>query len=257
MESSTEDTYDVRVWGHIYALKLFAELKVQQRFAELHSDTDPWIARLTEILQEEEIGGGGWNYANQRRHAAFVTAPAVQSLLLAKESGQEVDADLLQRAADALIDTRSENGAYAYSGKANSRRNAQLPGSIARSAVCEATLLMLGKGDTEHLQLAIDAFHEHWQELEKRRKKTGTHEPPYGVAPYYFYYGHRYLAQRISLLPEETMDEEFQKFVEVLLRTKDDDDTWNDRVFDRSKAFGTAMALLALSESNADAETGK
>ena len=257
MESSTEDTYDVRVWGHIYALKLFAELKVQQRFAELHSDTDPWIARLTEILQEEEIGGGGWNYANQRRHAAFVTAPAVQSLLLAKESGQEVDADLLQRAADALIDTRSENGAYAYSGKANSRRNAQLPGSIARSAVCEATLLMLGKGDTEHLQLAIDAFHEHWQELEKRRKKTGTHEPPYGVAPYYFYYGHRYLAQGISLLPEETMDEEFQKFVEVLLRTKDDDDTWNDRVFDRSKAFGTAMALLALSESNADAEKGK
>ncbi len=110
----------------------------------------------------------------------------------------------------------------------------------------ETTLLTLGHGDMGQLQAAIDAFHEHWDELEKRRKKTGTHEPPYGVAPYYFYYGHRYLAQGIGHLPLEKQSAQYERFDALLLKTKDQDNTWNDRVFSRSAAFGTAMSILAL-----------
>lgn len=251
MQPGTRDRYDVRVWGHIYALKLFCELQHHARFADSLKKTDPWIEKLTATLIEEEIDGGGWNYANQRSHAAFVTAPAVQALLLAKQSGQEVPEELFARSAGILEDSRTEDGAYQYSGRLNSRRPAKLPGSIARSAVCEATLLMLNQGSQEHLKHAIDAFHEHWDELEKRRKKTGTHQPPYGVAPYYSYYGHRYLAQAVRMLPDEQQDAELERFRAVLLKTKDDDDTWNDRVFDRSKAFGTAMAILALCSDDA------
>ena len=109
---------------------------------------------------------------------------------------------------------------------------------------------MLGQGDEEKILFAINAFHEHWNELEKRRKKTGTHKPPHGVAPYYFYYGHRYAAQAIRMLPKDKQDAEFEKYVAVLMKTKDPDNTWNDRVFDRSKAYGTAMSLLALSRNN-------
>ena len=116
--------------------------------------------------------------------------------------------------------------------------------------MCIRDRLLLGGGDTEKLQAAINAFHVHWEELEKRRKKTGTHVGPHGVAPYYFYYGHRYLAQAIKMLPKEKQDDEFQKFLQVLMKTKDSDNTWNDRVFDRSKAYGTAMSLLALSREN-------
>jgi hypothetical protein len=32
----------------------------------------------------------------------------------------------------------------------------------------------------------------------------------------------------------------------VILRTRDGDGTWNDRVFPRSRNYGTAMIVLAL-----------
>ncbi len=247
MKASTANRYDVRVWGHIYALDYFCRLKKHRRFADLIKKTDPWIPKLVEALVTEEIDGGGWNYANQRAHASFVTAPAVQALLLAKSTGAKVPEEIFQRSIKVLQSSRTKDGAFQYSGTTGGRRrDAKLPGSIARSAGCETTLILLGKGDQKHLQSSIDAFHKYWDELEKRRQKTGTHVPPYNVAPYYFYYGHRYLAQAIQSLPKEKQAAEFKKFNKVLMKTRDKDNTWNDRVFKRSKSFGTAMAILAL-----------
>ncbi|MFK7821566.1 MAG: hypothetical protein AB8G99_22820 [Planctomycetaceae bacterium] len=247
MTADTAEAYDVRIWGHIYGLDLFCRLRASGRFEDLRERTDPWVPKLVEILKTEQTPDGGWNYANRRgrRHASFVTAPAVQALLLAKEQGENVPDDVLMRARRALLISRTEAGAFQYSGT-STRHPAALPGSIARSAVCESTLLLLGGGNVDHLRGAIDAFHKHWDELEKRRKKAGTHLPPYNVAPYYFYYGHRYLAQAIQFLPTDEQTAQYNKFKAVLMRTKDPDDTWNDRVFDRSKAYGTAMSILAL-----------
>lgn len=245
MKPDTRDAYDVRVWGHIYALDFFCRIRGSKRLDSVREKTDPWIPKLVEILKTEQIADGGWNYAGRRRHASFVTAPAVQALLLAKQQGENIPDSVFEKAKEVLKSSRTEAGAFQYSGTAE-RRPAALPGSIARSAVCESTLMLLGEGKVDHLRGAIDAFHEHWDELEKRRKKTGTHKPPFNVAPYYFYYGHRYLAQSIQFLPESEKAAATQKFVTVLLKTRDDDDTWNDRVFDRSKAYGTAMSVLAL-----------
>ena len=250
MEPSIRNTYDVRVWGHIYALDYFCRLDKSSGFKELKKKTEPWIQKLVDAVVFQEIKSGGWNYANQRSHACFVTAPAIQALLLAKQRGYSVPDKILSRGANILKASRLEQkpGGFTYSGTRD--RGDTAPGSIARGPVSESTLMMLGQGDEEKIQFAINAFHEHWNELEKRRKKTGTHKPPHGVAPYYFYYGHRYAAQAIRMLPKEKQDDEFNKFVAVLMKTKDPDDTWNDRVFDRSKAYGTAMSLLALSREN-------
>ena len=248
MKPSEANRYDVRVWGHIFALDYFCRLKASGGYDELTELTNPWIQTLVDALVVEEVPGGGWNYATKRRHGCFVTATALQALLLANEAGATVPAELFQRGAAILRKTRitknAESGAFQYSGTAG---NDTLPGSIARAPLCETTLLLLGEGDQQRLAQAIEAFHTHWDELEKRRKKTGTHMPPHGVAPYYFYFGHRYVAQAIRLLPDAEQDEAFARFVSVLLRTKDPDNTWNDRVFDRSKAYGTAMSILALS----------
>lgn len=245
MQADTQDAYDVRVWGHIYALDLFCRLRATDRFNTLRERTDPWIPKLVKILMTEQIADGGWNYAGQQRHACFVTAPAVQALLLAKQQGEDVPDKVFTKAKGVLRASRNEYGAFRYSGTEGRRRTA-LPGSIARSAVCESTLLLLGEGNVEDIRNAIDAFHKHWDELEKRRKKSGTHEGPYNVAPYYFYYGHRYLGQAIRMLPKDEQAAELKKFTAVLMRTRDADDTWNDRVFDRSKAYGAAMSVLAL-----------
>jgi len=145
---------------------------------------------------------------------------------------------------------RAKTGAFLYSGRFKEGEPGvtgdQVAGSIARSAACETTLLLLGGGSVGAVKGAIDAFHEHWQALEDRRKKTGTHIGPYKIAPYYFYYGHRYAAQAIEMLPEKERAKERKRLLEAILRTRDEDGTWNDRVFPRSRNYGTAMIVLAL-----------
>jgi hypothetical protein len=130
-------------------------------------------------------------------------------------------------------------------------RTASLAGSAGRSAVCESTLWLLGQDALDPLRASALNFFEHWDELEARRKKNGTHEGPYGIAPYYFYYAHAYTAQAIELLPEQPRAELRERMLETLLRTRDEDGTWDDRVFPRTRNYGTAMAVLVLLQERA------
>ena len=247
LEASTEDAYDVRLWGHATAL----EFLCHARTAGLRpKDVDAWIPKLVKCIVTEELPHGGWNYAGRNQPASFVTAPVAQSLLLARGRGVDVPRDVLDRARRVLENARTDAGAFLYSGQfkeGESRYTSdQLAGSCARSAACESTLRLLGGGSVDAVRGALNAFHRHWDELEKRRKKTGTHEGAYRIAPYYFYYGHRYAAQAIQMLPEASRAAERERMIPVILKTRDSDGTWNDRVFDRSRAFGTAMVVLAL-----------
>ena len=70
--------------------------------------------------------------------------------------------------------------------------------------------------------------------------------PPYGIAPYYFFYAHYYAAQAIELLPETDRDEYRSRMRELLLQIREDNGSWNDRVFRRSANYGTAMAIMSL-----------
>jgi hypothetical protein len=113
-------------------------------------------------------------------------------------------------------------------------------------AVAELALYQAGRSDLARLRGAVDAFFVHWKWLEDRRAKPGTHEGPYGIAPYYFYFAHCYAAVAIELLPEVDRSAYRAQLEELLLKTAQEDGTWNDRVFPRSAAYGTAMAILAL-----------
>lgn len=250
MVPSTRDTYDVRVWGHCYALDLFCRLREAKQMGAHSKAIESWIPRLVAALIKEELPKGGWNYDNRRVHAAFVTSPVTQALLLARAQGEDVPDEVFKRAREALEGSRLNSGTFIYSGLVPAARKnddgKDLPGSVARSAVSETTLQLLGGGSVKAVDAAISAFHEHWKWLEKRRKKTGTHVPPYGIAPYYFYYGHRYAGQAIQMLPEDQRAAERKRLVEKIMRTRDEDGTWNDRVFPRSRNFGTNMVMLAL-----------
>jgi hypothetical protein len=91
-------------------------------------------------------------------------------------------------------------------------------------------------------------FLEHWEWLEKRRKQDGTHVPPYMIAPYYFFYAHRHVAQAIEFLPEAERPALREKLYALLWRVREESGGWNDRVFPRSESFGTAMTVMALRE---------
>lgn len=247
MAPSTVDAYDVRVWGHACALELFARLRAAPKFAltaEQAAKVEAWIPKLVSTLVTEELRTGGWNYASRRQPASFVTAFVAQSLLWAKGGGAEVPTPVLARARRVLEKQRPESGAFAYAGGADPEE--AMHAACARAAECESTLRLLGGGSVEAVQAALDAFHAGWEHLAVRRKKTGTHVPPYSIAPYYFYFGHRYAAQAIQLLPEASRAAERAKLLEVILRTRDEDGTWNDRVFPRTRNYGTTMVILAL-----------
>jgi hypothetical protein len=244
MAPSTDNRYDVRVWGHACALEFLCYLRAAKKTGN-DARVDAWIKKLVEALLTEEIPGGGWNYANHKTHASFVTAPVTQALLLAHGQGEKVPAAVFERARKVLEDARYDSGGFAYSGQTKGKDDGNvLPGSVARSAVCETTLVLLGGGSVANIQKAVDAFHTHWEELEKRRQKPGTHVKPYMVAPYYFYYGHRYCAQAIQMLPEKDRAAERTRLLKLVLKVRDKDGTWNDRVFERSRNYGTAMVVL-------------
>ncbi|MBK8976391.1 MAG: hypothetical protein IPM29_10715 [Planctomycetes bacterium] len=258
MQPSTEDRYDVRGWGHIYALQLLLRLRDLGGVpAGLAEPVDERVTWLVDALQASAIPRlGGWNYAGRQRPSPFMTAPALQALFWAAARGEAVDPAVVEAALDALERGRAAAGSIAYAVPAESRAEVAeaelafmdlLPGSIGRMVCVEATLWAAGRGSQQRLGAAVDAFFEHWQALEARRKRSGTHVRPYGVAPYYFVFAHYHVAQAIELLDDPAVrDARRSALRELLANVREPDGGYNDRVFPRSRAYGTAMIMMAL-----------
>lgn len=249
--------YDVRGWGYTYGAHFLLDLQKRGLVGEDDkAKVEAALAFYLDGIEQTQIPAvGGWNYArpNGRDQPAgpssFMTAATVQTLLLAKAAGREVKADTLERALIVLEKSRYPSGSVAYSGAAQrGGRGDSTPGATGRMCIVEATLLMAGRGDAKDVRGALDAFFTHWDWLEARRQKTGTHVPPFGVAPYYFMFAHRYAAQCVELLPASEREEYRRRFLLTLWRSREADGTWNDRVFRRSAAYGTAMAMLGMTE---------
>jgi hypothetical protein len=260
MQPTTEDIYDVRGWGHIYALSFLTELAERGLVpGDREVDVRKAVKWLVAALEASDIEpGGGWNYAGQRNASPFMTGPGIQALLAARKQGVGVSKKTVELAFRALTRARTASGGITYTIPGRPVRQIdeeklhfmdKLPGSIGRMSIVEATLAAADRGDQARLKHAVDSFFEHWQELEVRRQKNGTHIPPYGVAPYYFMYAHHAAAQAIAALDDEdARDAATEKLCATLLKVREKNGGWNDRVFERSLNYGTAMALLAQAE---------
>ena len=247
--------YDVRNWGHCYGLRFLLRAKSTLKLSpELTLKVDRAMQFFLEALKKTEIPTvGGWQYArksgieNVSDMSPFMTAPCLEALLEAKVAGLEISPELLERTCAALELCRGASGYVAYgTAKPIRDQEQQIPGAMGRMCATEVALAKAGKQDNARLRFAVEAFFKHWEELEKRRKKQGTHLAPYGVAPYYFYYAHLYAAEAIALLPAAEQPELAERFLATLLKSRDTDGTWNDRVFPRSAAYSSAMSVLAL-----------
>lgn len=265
MQNSFEGTYDVRGWGHIFALHLFLELAAHNLIPAVHAAA---VADQTKLLVktlcESAIpDSGGWNYSRtagymnpKNRASTFMTAPALQVLFLAKARGYEVSDQVIDQALASLERARSDGGGYGYGASMQSQNAVpeeklafmdKVPSSASRATACEVTLMLGGRGDQDRLHRSVLRFFENWDELAVRKSQLGTHIQPYGIAPYYFMYGHLYAAQAIEMLDDAAEQALLRtKLRAYLARSRDQDGAWNDRQFDRSAGYGTAMALLCL-----------
>ncbi len=254
--------YDVRGWGYTYALAFCMELKSAKAIPadppEMSKKVEDIIAWSFDGLKKTEIKGvGGWNYAHSPgRDSAcpsspFMTGPTLQALFEAKKLGYDVDEGMITRALDALELCRTSTGSFAYSAQKaqNPDRPEAVPGAVGRMLVGEVTLYLGGRSDQARLRGAIDSFLAHWTWLDQRRAKPGTHEGPYNIAPYYFYYAHYYAAQAIELLPKGARDQDRKDYRrrldELLFSVQLEDGSWNDRVFTRTSNYGTSMAAMS------------
>jgi len=265
MQAGFEGRYDVRGWGHVYALQLFLSLQDRELVpAESVSAVQAKTKWLVETLCASAIPEtGGWNYSRprgylspQNRASTFMTAPALQALFHAAARGHEVSTTVVEQALAALQRARAKPGGYSYGAPANSMADIEeakltmmdrTPSSAARGALCETTLLLAGRGDPQRLERSIELFFAHWDDLAKRKSATGTHIEPYGMAPYYFLFGHVYCAQAIEFVDDAEQREALRtKLHAVLAKSREEDGSWNDRQFGRSGGYGTALALLTL-----------
>lgn len=257
-----EGGYDVRSWAYIYAIEFFARLKGPGGGfpADKAAACDAAMKWYIDALEATEIPKeGGWNYARRGKAdepsapSSFMTGPALQALFEARKAGYDVDDGVVARAMDFLEKTKFASGAVAYSGPATGRLStgSATPGAVGRMLVVETTLVLGGRGDVDRVRGALDAFIVHWDWLKQRKQQTGTHVAPYGVAPYYFMFAHRYAAQAIEALPVPERPEYRRRVNNLLLSVREEDGSWNDRVFPRSSAYGTAFAMLAMLEASA------
>ncbi|XVJ58449.1 MAG: terpene cyclase/mutase family protein [Tepidisphaera sp.] len=257
-EAEYDAGYDVRGWGYCYGLRTLSILKRANLMPEGRAQAAETAAKwYLDAMQKTEIPEvGGWNYARPAGRAkvaapsSFMTAACLESLYEAKAAGYEVDAAVVNRALDCLERSRGPAGNVTYSidprrasGTSNGDRT---PGAIGRMCAVESALVEGGRGSVDRVRGAVDAFIVHWKWIDDRRAKTGTHVGPYAVAPYYFMFAHHYAARAVELLPENERAEYRKRINDLLMSVRSPDGSWNDRVFTRSSAYGTAFAMLSL-----------
>lgn len=176
MQNSFEGTYDVRGWGHIFALHLFLELAAHNLIPAVHAAA---VADQTKLLVktlcESAIpDSGGWNYSRtagymnpKNRASTFMTAPALQVLFLAKARGYEVSDQVIDQALASLERARSDGGGYGYGASMQSQNAVpeeklafmdKVPSSASRATACEVTLMLGGRGDQDRLHRSVLRF---------------------------------------------------------------------------------------------------
>lgn len=249
-----EFNYDVRGWGYTFGLQFLVNLKRSGHAADtMETDIVRAITFFIAGINATKIPEvGGWNYARGSNFdapsppAPFMTAPTLMALFDAADQGFAVDNDIIDVGLKSLERGRTATGSFQYAGANGERSRESVPGSVGRMLVSEIAINRAGRSSPERLRSAIDAFIVHWKWLDDRRAKAGTHERPYMIAPYYFYFAHYYAAMAVELLPAHEREEYRRRVRELLMGVRLEGGTWNDRVFKRTANYGTAMAMSAL-----------
>ena len=245
--------YDVRGWGYTYGLDFLLRAKAAGLVDDASAaPVEKAIHFFINAIQDTEIPDvGGWNYSRPGGKtkvsppSPFMTAPTLMALFEAKKAGYEIDAAVVERALAYLESAHQPSGGITYSGAGEKKKDG-VPGAVGRMLATETALYLAGRASQRDVRGALDAFIVHWEWLDKRRAKTGTHERPYMVAPYYFYYAHYFAAQAVELLPEFERAEYRRRINDLLFSVRLEDGSWNDRVFPRTASYSTAMASMAL-----------
>ena len=253
-------------WGHAYAL---------QGFVRLHQRAEgdqPLQAKLVkaaqaqaDLLDRYTFINGGWGYYDFTVHTkvpgsspnSFTTATGLVALYEARELGVTYPEKKIARGVKSMLRQRYPDFSYAYGEylRMNPRVDINRPaGSLGRSQACNLALRMFEEEVTGKTMVTDEVFKAWLNRLYARngwlsigRKYPVPHEAPFGVAGYFYYYGHFYAGLTLELLPEADRPYFQDHLAHVLLPLQEKDGSWWDFPFyNYHQQYGTAMALVSL-----------
>ena len=206
------------------------------------------IAQMNTIVEaarqrQQPSGFFAHEYAN-----AFATGAVLQELLAAKAAGATVPTEMTDKAAQALLSARLQNGTYTYGGAAGEGDATKLKDSAGRMPVCEGTLLQLGRSDLDKVRFALQNFWDHMQNLEGVRRNDFHSDGELGG--FFFFHSLFHASETVRLLPEAERTPHWQRFQELLQRIPELDGSFLDS-HELGRSYGTAMALLTLANCTA------
>ena len=285
LRRSAPDRYDdfmgnalYNVWGHTYAIH--AGVRLHERAAgdaELQSQLKAFVEYQVKRLSQDAFVNGGWGYyddpisdkfgnPSRPRRAkmetptgssiSFTTAATLIALKQAEALGVEIPERLIEPAIASIKRQRYPDFAYAYGEylKYVPQMGINRPaGSLGRSQVCNLALREYGDPlvTDQVLETWLDRLiaRNGWLSMSRKRNYPGQspHFADFGVAGYFYYFGHYYASICMEELPADQRPFYQGQLAHVLLPKQESDGSWWDYIlYDYHQQYGTAMAISTL-----------
>lgn len=248
------------VWGHAYAIQ--ALVKLHDRAAddlELQAKWKDHAKAQAAMLERYSFVGGGWSYYDFDAGTqipgdaafSFTTATALIALKEAESIGVEFPERLTKKAIASIVRQQKPDFSYAYGEytRLEPWYHERPAGSLGRSQACNLALRLCGdeRITDELLKNWLDRLFARNGWLSMGRKRPVPHESYFGVAGYFYYYGHWYAALCIDELPESERPYFQDHLAHILLPFQERDGSWWDFPFyNYHQQYGTAMAVMSL-----------
>lgn len=253
------------VWGHAYAIHALALLHHRAEGDEkLQAKLKSLIEYQVDRLRRCAFLNGGWGYYDMVARTktpsgspiSFTTATVLITLQEAAELGVEFPAELTQKALDSILRQRYPDFSYAYGEylRFYPRMDINRPGgSLGRSQVCNLAMRMYGDPlvTDEVLTNWLNRLiaRNGWLSMSRKRHIPGEspHFADFGVAGYFYYYGHYYAAMCVEELPESERPFYQDHLAAIIVPLQEKDGSWWDfLLYDYHQAAGTGMAVSTL-----------
>lgn len=188
-------------------------------------------------------GIGGWPETDRGRAHSVNTGQALLALARAQRNGFEVETQLLKKGVEAMLAMREAPAVYTYTYPVPKSFHQKPEYSIGRAPLCELALRKLDANESPDLELAINLFMTHRQELRAPVKLTEGWVSKVGSSSYFYFYAYDNAARAIS---DSGADRSrLTELSRDILQVAELDGSWVD--FEAiGKNYGTAMALHVL-----------
>jgi hypothetical protein len=248
------------VWGHSYSIQVLVKLHARAAGnAELQAKWKKHAQAQADMLARYSFVGGGWSYYDEVAGSqtpgdaafSFCTATALIALKEAESIGVTFPERLTTKAIASILRQQRPDFSYNYGEytRLDPRYRERPAGSLGRSQVCNLALRMYGdkRITDEVMQSWLTRLFDRNGWLSMGRKRPVPHESYFGVAGYFYYYGHWYAAMCIDALPEDERAANRDRLAQIILPLQERDGSWWDYPFyNYHQQYGTAMAVMTL-----------